>query len=89
MLALIDDISSFRMEGVRALDAVELLKQQAVRAAEGCKVGCCPRVRLVKFLVRAEPCVGCIELGKPSGEMRRRVVEGRNTRRALRGEPKP
>ena len=37
----------------RALDAVELLKQQAVRAAKGCQVGCSPRVRMVEFLVRA------------------------------------
>ena len=74
---------------MRTLDAVELLKQQAVRAAEGCKVGCLPRVRIVEFLVRAEPCVRCIELGKSSDETRRRVVEGSDTRCALRGEPKP
>ena len=42
----------------------------------------------VEFLVRAEPGVGCIELGKPSDETRR-VVEGFDTRRALRGEHKP
>ena len=85
-VTLIDDISGFRI-GVRTLDAVELVKQPVVRATEGLKVGCCPRVRLVKFLVGAEPCVGCIELGKPSDETRRGVVEGSDIRCALGWSP--
>ena len=63
---------------MHALDAVELLNKQAVRLSEGNKIGCCPSVRMVEFLGRAEPSVGCIELGKPSDETRRGVVEGRD-----------
>ena len=55
-----------------ALDAVELLDKQAVRAANGDNIGCCPRVRVVEFLGMAEPSVGRMELGKPS---EKRAVE--------------
>ena len=53
---------------MRALDAVKLLNKQAVRVAEGNKIGCCSSVRNVEFLGRAGPSVGVIELGKPSDE---------------------
>ena len=80
-VALVDVICSCRV-GVRilcALEAVELLDKQAVRAAEGNQIGCCPSVRVVEFLGMTEPSVGRIELGKPSDETSRRVVEGRDT----------
>ena len=80
-VTLVEVISSCRV-GVRilcALDAVEILNKQAVRAAEGSKIGSCPSVRMVEFLGMAKPPVGRIELGKPSDETSCRVVEGRDT----------
>ena len=78
---LVDVICSCRVSGriLCALDEVELLDKQAARAAKGNKMGCCPRVRAVELFGMAEPSVGRIELGKPSDETRRRVVEGRDT----------
>ena len=80
-VTLVDVISSCRVGGriLCALDAVELFDKQAVRAAECKKIACCPSVRVVEFLGMTEPSVGRIELGKPSDETSRRVVEGRDT----------
>ena len=78
-VALVDVFCSCRV-GVRvlcALDAV-LLDKQALRAAEGNKIGCCPSARVVEFL-GMELSVGRIELGKPSDEASSRGVEGCDT----------
>ena len=54
--------------------------------AKGNKIGCCPSVGMVEFSGMAEPSVGHIELGQPSDETSRRVVESRDTGRVLRGD---
>ena len=63
---------------MHTLDAVELLNKQAVRLCEGNKIGCCPSVRMVKFLGRANPDLGCIDLGEPSDEACSEKIEGRD-----------
>jgi hypothetical protein len=40
--------------------------------------GGCPSVRVVEFLGRADPDLGCIDLGEPSDEACSGMIEGRD-----------